>query len=383
MLLAVRPDTPPGPLPGTLSGTGLALRATAVRIDDWQVHDDYRDTREVDAMSYRLLAALFTAIAVAALAAAPVAAQTAPRTPWGQPDLQGIWDFRTITPLERPEDLGDQAFYTVEEAASLEREAVERDIELWEREAQRTEAGGNVGAYNNFWMDRGTRPIETRRTSLITEPPNGRFPELSEVGAQRAEARQARMAEHPADSYTDRNSSDRCIVGFNAGPPITPLAYNQNMQLFQTPDYVVIHTEMVHTSRIVPLDGRPALDDDIRLWTGDSRGYWEGDTLVIESANFNDQRQWIPLTSGGSGVASTANFTLVERFTRVDEDTLEYTFTVTDPNTWATAWTASMPMLRTDTPLFEYACHEGNYSMEGILSGARADDRAAAAEGGQ
>ena len=334
-------------------------------------------------MSYRLLAALFTAIAVAALAAMPVAAQTAPRTPWGQPDLQGIWDFRTITPLERPEDLGDQAFYTVEEAASLEREAVERDIELWEREAQRTEAGGNVGAYNNFWMDRGTRPIETRRTSLITEPPNGRFPELSEVGAQRAEARRTRMAERPADSYTDRNSSDRCIVGFNAGPPITPLAYNQNMQLFQTPDYVVIHTEMVHTSRIVPLDGRPALDDDIRLWTGDSRGYWEGDTLVIESANFNDQRQWIPLTSGGSGVASTANFTLVERFTRVDEDTLEYTFTVTDPNTWATAWTASMPMLRTDTPLFEYACHEGNYSMEGILSGARADDRAAAAEGGQ
>ena len=334
-------------------------------------------------MSYRLLAALFTAIAVAALAAMPVAAQTAPQTPWGQPDLQGIWDFRTITPLERPEDLGDQAFYTVEEAASLEREAVERDIELWEREAQRTEAGGNVGAYNNFWMDRGTSPIETRRTSLITAPLTGRFPELSEVGAERAEARRAHMAEHPADTYTDRNTSDRCIVGFNAGPPITPLAYNQNMQLFQTPDYVVIHTEMVHTSRIVPLDGRPALDDGIRLWTGDSRGYWEGDTLVIESANFNDQRQWIPLTSGGSGVASSDSFTLVERFTRVDEDTLEYTFTVTDPDTWATAWTASMPMLRADTPLFEYACHEGNYSMEGILSGARADDRAAAAEGGQ
>jgi len=143
------------------------------------------------------------------------------------------------------------------------------------------------------------------------------------------------MAEHPADTYTDRNTSDRCIVGFNAGPPITPLAYNQNMQLFQTPDLVVIHTEMVHTSRIVPLDGRPVLDDGIRLWTGDSRGYWEGDTLVIESANFNDQRQWIPLTSGGSGVASSDSFTLVERFTRLDDDTLEYTFTVTDPDTWA------------------------------------------------
>ena len=191
------------------------------------------------------------------------------------------------------------------------------------------------------------------------------------------------MAEHPADTYTDRNTSDRCIVGFNAGPPITPLAYNQNMQLFQTPDYVVIHTEMVHTSRFVPLDGRPALDDGIRLWTGDSRGYWEGDTLVIESANFNDQRQWIPLTSGGSGVASSESFTLVERFTRIDDDTLEYTFTVTDLDTWAVPWTASMPMQRTEVPLFEYACHEGNYSMEGILSGARADDRAAAEEGSQ
>ena len=334
-------------------------------------------------MNHRHLAASCAAIALAATAALPAAAQTAPRTPWGAPDLQGIWDFRTITPLERPEDLGDQAFLTPEEAATLEREAVERDIELWEREAQRTEAGGNVGAYNNFWMDRGTSPIETRRTSLITDPPTGRFPELSEVGAERAEARRAYRAEHPADSYTDRNSSDRCIVGFNAGPPITPLAYNQNMQLFQTPDYVVIHTEMVHTSRFVPLDGRPALDDGIRLWSGDSRGRWEGDTLVIESANFNEQRQWIPLTSGGSGVASTADMTLVERFTRIDEDTLEYTFTVTDPDTWATPWTASMPMQRADVPLFEYACHEGNYSMEGILSGARADDRAAAAEGSQ
>ena len=334
-------------------------------------------------MTNRSLVAALAVIAIAGLAAAPATAQDAPRTPWGAPDLQGIWDFRTITPLERPEDLGDQAFYTPEEAATLEREAIERDIELWEREAQRTEVGGNVGAYNNFWMDRGTSPIETRRTSLITDPPNGRFPELSEVGAERAEARRMHMAEHPADTYTDRNTSDRCIVGFNAGPPITPLAYNQNMQLFQTPDLVVIHTEMVHTSRIVPLDGRPALDDGIRLWTGDSRGYWEGDTLVIESANFNDQRQWIPLTSGGSGVASSDSFTLVERFTRLDDDTLEYTFTVTDPDTWAVPWTASMPMQRTDVPLFEYACHEGNYSMEGILSGARADDRAAAAEGGQ
>ncbi len=329
-------------------------------------------------MSHRYLAAVCTVIAVVMLAAAPASAQTMPRTPWGTPDLQGIWDFRTITPLERPEELGDKAFLTVEEAAAAEQAEIQRNLELWEAEARRTEAGGNVGAYNNFWMDRGTRP--TRRTSLITYPPNGRFPELSEVGAERAEARRAYMAAHPADSYTDRNSSDRCIVGFNAGPPITPLAYNQNMQLFQTPDHVVIYTEMVHTPRIVPLDDRAALDPGIRLWSGDSRGRWEGNTLVIETANFNEQRQWIPLTSGGSGVTSTANMTLVERFTRVDDETLDYTFTVTDPDTWASDWTATMPMQRTDMPLFEYACHEGNYSMEGILSGHRADERAAAAQ---
>jgi len=299
-----------------------------------------------------------------------------PQTSWGRPDLQGIWDFRTITPLERPE--GEvQEFLTEEEVANLAREAIERDIELWEANARPTEAGGNVGGYNNFWMDRGTNPVETRRTSLIVVPPDGRFPELSAVGQRRADERRAYLAEHPADSWLDRNTSDRCIVGFNAGPPITPLAYNQNMQVFQTPDFVVIFTEMVHTSRVVPLDGRPGLDDDIRLWSGDSRGYWEGETLVVRTKNFNDERRWIPLGSGSGSAGATASMTLVERFTRVDGDTLEYTFTVTDPETWAKPWTASMPMRRTDQPMFEYACHEGNYSMEGILAGARADERAA------
>ncbi len=320
---------------------------------------------------------------IAGLALAPVSAAgqspdapEPPRTPWGQPDLQGIWDFRTITPLQRPEDRGDQEFLTEEEAASLEQAAVDRALRLWEAEARRTEAGGNVGGYNNFWMDQGTKPIETRRTSLIVDPQNGRLPELSAVGQQRTDARRAYLAEHPADSYIDRNTSDRCIVGFNAGPPITPLAYNQNMQLFQTPDLVVIYTEMVHTPRMVPLDGRPALDADIRLWSGDSRGRWEGDTLVIETANFNHQRQWIPLGAAGAGMGTTADMTLVERIRRVDGDTLEYTFTVTDPETWSSPWTASIPMQRTDAPLFEYACHEGNYSMVGILAGERMEEAA-------
>ena len=329
-------------------------------------------------MSHRCCAVLFSVIvviAVIALSAIPAAAQTAPRTAWGQPDLGGIWDFRTITPLERPEELGDQEFLTQEEAANLEREVVDRNIELANREARRTEVTESVdrgeegapGFYNNFWLDGGT--TSTGRTSLVVEPPNGRIPDLTARGQRMADARREYREEHPADSWLDRNTSDRCIVGFNAGPPITPLAYNQNMQLFQTPDHVVLVTEMVHTARIVPLNGRPSLDDGIRQWSGDSRGHWEGDTLVIETSNFNEERRWR---------GSTENMALVERFTRLDADTLEYTFTVTDPETWTSPWTASMPMRRNDLTLFEYACHEGNHSMEGILAGARADERAAA-----
>ena len=326
-------------------------------------------------MSHRCLAAVLTVIAITALSAIPVAAQTAPRTAWGQPDLQGIWDFRTITPMQRPEDVADKEFLTTEEAANLEQETADRNENLLHRAAERTTAtnqvdfreDGSPGFYNNFWLDGGTR--STGRTSLIVDPPNGRMPSLTPQAERLADAGRASQAAHPADSYLDRSTSDRCMVGFNAGPPITPLAYNQNMQLFQTPDHVVMVTEMVHTARVVPLDGRPALHDGIRQWSGDSRGHWEGDTLIIETANFNSERRWR---------GSTKTMTLVERLTRIDADTLEYTFTVTDPRTWMTPWTASIPMQRTDVPMFEYACHEGNYSMEGILAGARADERAAA-----
>ena len=338
-------------------------------------------------MNHRYLAVLFSIAVIVsvfpALAGAQASDTSAPRTPWGQPDLQGIWDFRTITPLERPE--GQPEFLTVEEAANIEQERVNRNEELLNRDARRTESTSSVdqgedgapGFYNNFWLDDGTSLDGTRRTSLIVDPPNGRFPGLTPEGQRRADARREYLAEHPADSWLDRNTSDRCIVGFNAGPPITPLAYNQNMQFFQTPDHVVILTEMVHTARVVPLDGRPVLDEDVRLWTGDSRGYWEGDTLVVETTNFNAERRWIPLTSGGSGVSASENMTLVERFTRVDDDSLDYTYTVTDPDTWSRPFTSSQLMTRTEVPMYEYACHEGNYSMEGILAGARADERKA------
>ena len=330
-------------------------------------------------MRHRVLASMCVVAGVVSLSALPVAAQTAPRTVWGQPDLRGIWDFRTITPLQRPESLAEQEFLTEEEAANLEQEVLERNADLANRPALRTEvtesvdrgADGAPGFYNNFWLDRGTRAVGTRRTSLIIDPPNGRIPDLTASGQRTAAARRAYRQEHPADAGVDRSAYDRCILGCNAGPPITPGGYNQNLHLFQTPDHVVLVTEMVHTVRVVPLDGRPVLSDDVRQWSGDSRGHWEGETLVVETSNFNDQRGWR---------GSTTNMKLVERYTRVDADTLDYEFTVIDPETWTSSWTASIPMRRSLNPMYEYACHEGNHSMDGILAGRRAEERAAPAQ---
>ena len=316
---------------------------------------------------------LFFAFVVLVTLPALTVAQDVPQSPWGAPDLQGNWDFRTITPLQRPEDLGDQAFLTEEEAAQREQGAVDRAVRLWNRDPQRTEAGGNVGGYNNFWMDQGTNIVGTRRTSLIVDPPNGRLPEATEAGRARAAAGRGSFSSTLPESFTDLSNADRCITGFNAGPPITPGGYNQNVQIFQTPDHLVLLTEMVHTVRVVPLDGRPALDDRVRQWSGESRGHWEGETLVVETGNFDAKRGWR---------GSTSEMRLVERFTRVDADTLEYEFTVTDPDTWVAPWTVNLPMRRNELPLFEYACHEGNYAMDAMLGGARADERKAI-EGGQ
>ncbi len=315
--------------------------------------------------------ALIALAGLLVLPALALAQDDAPRTDWGAPDLQGIWDFRTITPMERPEDLGDKAFLTEEEAAERERNAVERDIELWEADARPTEAGGSVGGYNNFWMDRGTRVVGTRRTSLIIDPPNGRLPAMTEAGqARRADGRGS-FSDRIQNSYTDFSNADRCLMGFNAGPPITPGGYNQNVQIFQTSNEIVLLTEMVHTVRVVPLDAGSELDEELAQWSGVSRGRWEGDTLVVETANFDVDRNWR---------GASAEMRLEERFTRVDGDTLEYEYTVTDPDTWLAPWTVNLPMVRSDLPLFEYACHEGNYSMETMLTGARADEAAAAAD---
>ena len=327
------------------------------------------------------MAAVVAMVAFVLFGAGPAAAQTdAPRTAWGQPDLGGVWDFRTITPMLRPESLGAQEFLTQDEATSRDQAAVDRNARLWDKPAERTEAGGNVdsrgrgeapGSYNQFWIDSGTRTVKTRRTSLIIHPPSGRYPSMTEDGQKRGTARRAPRENPAADSWLDFNPYDRCILGFNAGPPMTPSAYNNNMQLFQTPDYVALVTEMVNTHRIVPLDGRPGLPSDFLQWSGDSRGHWEGDTLVIETRNFDAKRQWR---------GTTGSMHLVERLTRVDADTLVYEFTVTDSETWTTSWTAEVPMRRNDQAVYEYACHEGHYSMPVMLAGRRAEERAAAAQ---
>jgi len=321
-------------------------------------------------------------VGFSSLATAPAAAQSeAPRTAWGAPDLQGVWDFRTITPMQRPERYGDKEFLTAEEAAQLDAAEEERQRVLWNAPSERTEAGDNVdrrsavgetrgapGSYNQFWIDSGTRTVDTNRTSLIIYPSNGRYPSQTPGARERAQARREYAAEHPADGPEDFSAGVRCILGFNAGPPFTPSAYNNNMQLFQTPDHVVVMTEMVNTSRVIPLDGTPHLDPDVLQWSGDSRGHWEGDTLVVETRNFDPKRRWR---------GTTASARLVERFTRVDADTLEYEFTVTDPEVWTSSWTASVPLRLNPEAMFEYACHEGNYSMPVMLGGARVEEAAA------
>lgn len=301
-------------------------------------------------------------------------AWTPPRNANGQPDLQGVWDYRTLTPLERPKELGTKAFFTEAEAAEYEKKENQRqnrDLIDPEQGGLFYPAGGVV-PYNEFWYDRGNKVAGTKRTSLIIDPPDGRLPPWTPRGQKEAELRAAATRNdqlgHPkADSWEDRPLQERCIVGLNAGPPMVPGAYNNNVQLFQAPGYVVLLNEMVHSARIVPTDGRA--HGDIRQWKGDSVGHWEGDTLVVDTVNFRRET---------SLDGSSANTHLVERFTRVDANTLLYEFTVDDPTMWTRPWTAVVPMTKSDEPIYEYACHEGNYAMSGILAGARAAEKAAA-----
>ena len=310
-----------------------------------------------------LFALLLVAAAAVALAPLPAFAQSAdvPRTPWGKPDLQGVWDFATLTPMERPAEYAGKERLTEEDVANIVAQSAKFTEFLSEQGPTR-----GTGTYDEFWFDFGSDVSADRRTSLVIDPPNGRIPDLTPVARERMAARRAYLAEHPADSWEDRNLAERCLLGFNIGPPMAPSAYNNIFQMFQTEDHVVILNEMVHDARVVALDGRDHLDPGIRQWRGHSRGYWDGDTLVVETANFRDETNF-------RGV--TGDMRLVERFTRADADTLLYEFTVNDPRTFVRPWTAEVPMALSPTPTYEYACHEGNYGLEGILGGTRAEER--------
>jgi hypothetical protein len=294
-----------------------------------------------------------------------------PRTPDGVPDLQGVWTNATVTPLQRPNNVAKE-FFTEDEARQFEIAAARNNNADIRGATPQQDVGT---AYNAFWYDRGNLVVPTLRTSLIIDPPDGRIPALTPAAQQRRAALQAeRRARGPADGPESRSLAERCIVWPNGGPPMVPSFYNNNYQIVQGPGYVAILIEMIHDVRIIPTDGRGHAPSNVRFWMGDPVGRWEGDTLVVETTNFTDQTNY-----QGSG----ANLKLIERFRRVNDDVLMYEFTVDDPESFTRPWTAQLPMTPAEGRIYEYACHEGNEAMVGMLAGARAEERAAAEKGGR
>jgi len=281
----------------------------------------------------------------------------------GKPDLGGIWSFATLTPLERPTELAGKEFLSEAEAAAWQKQLLARN----NADAREGTSGTTADvdrAYNDVWWDRGTTVVGTRRTSLIVDPRDGRIPALTPEGQRRFEAYGGFSGRGGTDSWEDRSLWERCIT--NNAMPRLQTGYNMNMQILQTREYVTILYEMIHEARIIPLDGRPHLPSNVRQILGDSRGHWEGKTLVVDVTNFTEKTNFR---------GSTDRLHLLERFTPVDRDTLLYQFTIDDPTTFVSSWSGELPMARAQGPLYEYACHEGNYGLAGILAGARAKDR--------
>jgi hypothetical protein len=289
---------------------------------------------------------------------------TPPHTLDGQPDLQGYWTNATITPLERPAELGAKQFLTPEEAATLEKQVNQTRVD-------RAPAPGDTGGYNEFWFDRGTKVVPTRRTSLIVDPPDGRIPPLTPQAQLRLENARAVARQHPADGPESRSLQERCLLWPTAGPPMLPAGYNNMYEIVQAPGYVMILTEMIHDVRIIRLDGRSHLPSNVHQWMGDSRGRWEGNTLVVDTTNFTNKTNFR---------GADENLHLTERFTRVDPETILYQFTVDDQSAFTKSWSVEVPMTKSTGPLFEYACNEGNYALADILAGARTEERKAAGE---
>jgi hypothetical protein len=282
------------------------------------------------------------------------------------PDLQGTWSTATLTPLERPAELAGKQFFTEKEAAEYEKQF------LQQANRDRRDGGADTDvsrAYNEFWFSRGSHLVASRRTSLIVDPPDGKIPPLTAEGQKRLAERAAQARDHQFDGPENRPLQERCILWPVAGPPMLPGGYNNNYQIFQSAGYVMILVEMIHDVRVIPTDGRPHLPSNMRLWMGDSRGRWEGNTLVVDTTNF---------TANTNFRGASKDMHLVERFTRTGPDTILYEFTVDDPSSFTKPWKAEIPMQRTHEPILEYACNEGNYAMAGVLGGARAEEKKAA-----
>ena len=303
-------------------------------------------------------------VVLAAITLTPLAlAEDVQKTSWGAPDLRGTWDFKSITPFERPAEFKDKEFLTPEEVAQWEEKKRKERLEGWEkrnREAVQGQRDVDVG-YNSIFLDLGEMMTGTMRTSLVVDPPDGRIPALTEDAKRRSAERHARWGKLPAGPE-DRNALERCIMGFNSGPPMNPGAYNNFLEVFQTPNHVALLNEMINDHRIIPLDGRPYVSEDIRLWKGDSRGHWDGATLVVRTKNFTEHTNF-----RGSG----PNMILEERFTRTGPDALLYEYTINDPESFEKPWSVAVEMAATQDPLLEYACHEGNRAMTLMLRGAR------------
>ena len=316
----------------------------------------------------RAISILAICISPALALAQPGSDQTMPRTPWGAPDLGGVWDYRTMTPLQRSTDFGEKDVLTEEEAAAYEQQELDR-------RNSRPLSPGTTHAL--WWLDLGSSLTDDHRTSLIVDPPDGKIPPLTAAARHRYDARSGKrpvrdrqVPNSARDGPEDMGLAERCLLGFSTGPPVVPSGYNNNIQLFQTPDHVAILMEMVHDVRIVPLDDRPRLPSDVRQWLGNAHGYWEGDTLVVESTNFTDK-----IASFDANLrqpyGSGETLHLTERFTRTGGDTLLYEFTVDDDATFTRSFTAAVPMRRGEGAIYEYACHEGNYGMVNGLTAAR------------
>jgi hypothetical protein len=281
----------------------------------------------------------------------------------GQPDLEGVWTNSTLTPLERPAEFAGKEFLTEQEAADYVKRL------LQQVNTDRRDGGAQVDvnrSYNEFWRDRGNNVVADRRTSLIVDPPDGRIPPLTPEAQKRVEETRAYMQDHATDGPQGRSLAARCIAWTTAGPPMLPGPYNNDVQVFQTREPVVILNEMIHDARVISLDGRPHVSSDIREWLGDSRGHWEGNTLVVDTTNFNGQNSFR---------GSDANLHLTERFARIAPNLIQYEFTIDDPTAFTRSWTARIPLNKTPDRVYEYACHEGNYALTDILAGARAAEK--------